>query len=60
MMFCQVVLKNEIIQDIESMKQISQTENSCKAAGYKLFKQCKDPFPILKDDPIPNVWIPHS
>ena len=60
MMFCQVVLKNDIIEGIEKKKQQSNTENSCKAAGYRLFNKCKDPFPILKEDPIPNVWIPHS
>lgn len=60
MMFCQVVLKNDIIEGIEKKKQSSKTENSCQAAGYRLFNKCKDPFPILKEDPIPNVWIPHS
>jgi pyranose oxidase len=59
-LFCQVVLKNEIIEEIEAKKIKSPTKNCCNDAKYQKFCVCKDSFPILADDPIPNVWIPNS
>lgn len=58
-MACQVVLKNEIIEQIESQKRLNP-KDACSAANYTKFCECKDPFPILNNDPIPNVWIPYS
>lgn len=59
-LFCQIVLKNEIIEEIEAKKMKSNVKNCCQDAKYQKFCVCKDSFPILSDDPIPNVWIPNS
>jgi pyranose oxidase len=46
MLFCQVVLKKELIEEI--------------AKRWNPPPPHRDPVPIPPDDPIPNVWIPFS
>jgi hypothetical protein len=61
MLFCQIVLKNDHILDIERRKVQNKSCNYCPKTFYCDQKEdCKDPYEVLTGDAIPNSWIPYS
>ena len=61
MLFCQVVLKNEHVLEIENKKRGDKSFNYAPKTFYcDQEEDCKDPYEVLAGDAIPNAWIPYS